>query len=73
MGGVGCVLPHPTSEQVGLITLPCPLPVQQVSQGVHGKAQMPSQASQLSVSSDASPALFTLCHKVIITFLHRVS
>lgn len=33
MGGMGCVSPHPTSKQVRLITLPFPLPVQQVSQG----------------------------------------
>lgn len=34
MEGMGCVLPHPCSEQVRLITLPFPLPVQQVSQGI---------------------------------------
>lgn len=32
MGRMGCVLPHPSSEQVRLIALPFPLPVQQVSQ-----------------------------------------
>lgn len=34
MEEMGCVLPHPPSEQVRLITVPFPLPVQQVSQGV---------------------------------------
>lgn len=32
MEGMGCVLSHPTPEQVRMITLPFPLPVQQVSQ-----------------------------------------
>lgn len=34
MEGMGCVLPHPSSEQVRLNTVPFPLPVQQVSQEV---------------------------------------
>lgn len=33
MEQVGRVLPHPSPEQVRLITVPFPLPVQQVSQG----------------------------------------
>lgn len=33
MEQVGRALPHPSPEQVRLITLPFPLPVQQVSQG----------------------------------------
>ena len=61
MEGMGCVLSHPTSEQVRMITLPFPLPVQQVSQ--EGQGQTPSLASQLSVRHDASWGLLTLAAK----------
>lgn len=58
MGGMRCVLPHPTSE-AGKADY-SPSPVQQVSPGVrHGKGQAPSLASQLSVRHDASLSLFT--------------
>lgn len=64
MGGMGCVLPHPTSEQVGLITLPFPLPVQQVSQGAPWESAdaCPGQPTQRR-AYDASLGLFTLATK----------
>lgn len=49
MEQVGRDLPHPTPEQVRLIIFPFPLPVQQVSQGRHGKGLTPSLACHLSV------------------------
>lgn len=69
MKGVGCVLPHPSSEQVRLITLPFPLPVQQVNQGAPWERTNAFTGHPTQRQTQWFFGLIHSCPKVVITYL----